>query len=148
MNHRRNAVKLGFFALALLATPSAAQQSGTSPMEQFGHEIGADYVLFNYTQLYDYWHTLADESARMTVHDFGLTSEGRPQIMAIITSPQNHRQIERYQEISARLAHAEGVSDDSGGCAPKLTIRKPGMVCFACSMAAMHVSTAFLGAVV
>ena len=111
MNHFRFTSQLGFLTLALLATPAAAQQSGTSPTEQFGHEIGADYVLFNYTQLYDYWHVLADESERITVHDFGLTSEGRPQIMAIITSPENHRQIERYQEIAARLAHAEGVTE-------------------------------------
>ncbi len=55
MTHRKFASHLGFLTLALLAAPTAAQQSGTSPTEQFGHEIGADYVLINYTELYDYW---------------------------------------------------------------------------------------------
>ena len=34
----------------------------------------------------------------------GTTAEGRPMLMAIITSPENHRKLARYQEISRRLA--------------------------------------------
>ncbi|RMH12025.1 MAG: peptidase [Gemmatimonadetes bacterium] len=99
--------------LALAATlPVGAQQHVTSPEEAFGHPIGADYQLIDYTQLYEYWHTLASESDRMTVHDIGLTEEGRPQIMAIITAPANRPHLDRYREIARRLAKAEGVSED------------------------------------
>src|SRR3970282_1485676 len=48
----------------------------------------------------------------MVVQEIGKTAEGRPQLMAIITSPQNHRNLARYQEISRRLALAEGLTDD------------------------------------
>ena len=97
---------------AALALPATAQVAVTSPEQQFGHEIGADYELPNYTQLYEYWQKLASESERMSVHDIGLTSEGRPQIMAIITSPENRVNLDRYRDISRRLAKAKGVSEE------------------------------------
>ena len=97
---------------AALALPAIAQVAVTSPEQQFGHEIGADYELPNYTQLYEYWQKLASESDRMSVHDIGPTSEGRPQIMAIITSPENRVNLDRYRDISRRLAKAKGVSEE------------------------------------
>lgn len=42
----------------------------------------------------------------------GPTAEGRQQYMAIITSPQNHLDIDHYKEISRRLALAEGLTDE------------------------------------
>src|SRR5258708_4954581 len=32
--------------------------------------------------------------------------------MAVITSPENHRNLARYRDIAQRLAHAEGVTED------------------------------------
>ena len=82
----------------------------TSPEEQFGHELGADYQLVNYEGLTAYWHLLAEQSDRMTLESIGRTEEGREQWMATITSPANRPGLERYKEISRRLAHAEGVT--------------------------------------
>ena len=96
-------------ALVLVAGPLGAQQRLTSPKEQFGHDIGADYVLPDYTQFVEYWKKLAGESDRMTLDTIGLTAEGRPQLMAIITSPANRPNVERYRQIAERLARAEGV---------------------------------------
>jgi len=93
-------------ALGLLAHagPAAAQQRLTSPEQQFGHPIGADYVLPNYQQLVEYWQRLDAESDRMTLVDMGRTAEGRTQYMAIVTSPQNHASLQRWREISRTLA--------------------------------------------
>ena len=44
----------------------------------------------------------------MKVVEIGKTAEGRPQLMAIITSPENHKKLDRYKEISRRLAHGRG----------------------------------------
>ena len=94
-------------ALALLlATSAGAQQRLTSPREQFGHDIGADYVLPNYQQLVAYWQKLDGQSDRMTMVDMGRTAEGRTQWMAIVTSPENHRQLERWRTTSEQLARA------------------------------------------
>ena len=102
------------FGLSVAPASSAvsAQQRVTTPQQEFGHEIGADYQLVNYTQLYGYFQKLAGESDRMTVEDIGLTEEGRPQVMAVITSPANHANLDRYREISRRLAKADGLSED------------------------------------
>jgi hypothetical protein len=97
---------------ALAALPLAAQQPRlTSPEQFFGHQIGADYVLPNYTKFHEYWIRLANESDRMILDTIGTTAEGRPQIMAIVSSPENLRNRERYRQIAERLARAEGVSE-------------------------------------
>jgi len=93
--------------LFAFASGAAAQPRVTTPEQQFGHPIGADYVLPDYTQFVAYWEKLARESDRMVLDTIGRTAEGRPQLMAIVTSPQNHRNLERYQQIARRLALAE-----------------------------------------
>lgn len=95
----------------LLTAPASAQTAVTTPEQQFGHSIGADYVLPNYTQFMDYWETLARESDRMVLDTIGTTAEGRPQLMAIITAPENHAGLDRYQEIARTLALAKDVTD-------------------------------------
>ncbi len=84
----------------------------TTPLEEFGFNLGDDYQLANYTQLEAYWRKLASESDRMTLEVIGTTAESRPIYMAVITSPENHRSLDRYKDISRRLALAEGVSED------------------------------------
>ncbi|MBT8398532.1 MAG: peptidase, partial [Gemmatimonadetes bacterium] len=101
--------------LLLIATfavfPPVLGAQVTSPEEEFGHMVGANYELVNYTELQAYWEKLAGESDRMVLDTIGLTEEGRPQLMAILTSPENHRELDRYRNIARRLALAEGVSE-------------------------------------
>jgi hypothetical protein len=97
---------------AMLTSAVFAQTPVTSPKEQFGHEIGADYVLPNYQQLMAYWHKLDRESDRMIVQEIGKSAEGRPQLMVIISTPQNHARLARYREIAQRLTLAEGLSEE------------------------------------
>src|SRR6202163_4076396 len=99
--------------LSLLVAPALlpAQSRITSPLAQFGHSIGDDYFLANYSQMIDYWRKLDRESDRMKMVRIGATAEGRPIWMAIVTSPENHRKLARYQEISRRLALAENLTD-------------------------------------
>ncbi len=97
------------------AAPEAQSRGGaaiTSPAAEFGHNFGDDYFLANYRQIEAYWRKLALESDRMVLEDMGKTAEGRSQLMAVVTSPANHRNLARYKEISRRLALAEGLTDD------------------------------------
>src|SRR5262245_21560144 len=98
--------------LLLVTASLQAQPKITSPKEQFGFNIGDDYSLANYTQLVDYWKKLDRESDRMSVVDIGKTAEGRTIYMAIITSPENQKNLAKYKDISRRLALAEGLTDD------------------------------------
>ncbi|HXH05461.1 MAG TPA: M14 metallopeptidase family protein, partial [Vicinamibacterales bacterium] len=97
--------------LVALASAAPVAQSVTSPRQFFGHDIGADYQLPNYRQLAEYWQRLDRESDRLRVVEIGRTAEGRAQLMAIVTSPDNHRRLERYKEIARRLALAEDLDE-------------------------------------
>jgi hypothetical protein len=111
---RRARVSTGFFAGALLLVFGAAglaQTPVTSPFDEFGFDIGDDYHLANYTQLAAYWAKLAAESDRMELEIIGETAEGRPMLMAVISSPANLANLDRYKDISRRLALAEGVGE-------------------------------------
>jgi hypothetical protein len=98
-------------AFVFCAPAMSAQGSITSPKQQFGFNIGDDYKLANYTQFEAYWHKLAKESNRMKLVEIGKTAEGRPQLMSIISSPANLAKLDRYKEISRKLAMAEGLTD-------------------------------------
>ena len=100
-----------FLALGavLAASAAPAQTRVTSPREQFGHEIGADYVLPNYRQLVAYWQKLDAQSDRMRLVDIGKTAEGRTEYMAIVSSPANLRALEQHRSTVRRLALARGV---------------------------------------
>ena len=113
---RRARLRVALTALLLVSAADARAQTAavTSPKQHFGFNIGDDYQLATYTQFVEYWQKLDKESDRMKVVEIGKTAEGRPQLMAIITSPENHRKLERYKEISRRLALAEG-SDRRAG---------------------------------
>ena len=90
--------------------PPALQSTVTSPKAFFGFNMGDDYSLANYQQLKGYWSKLERESDRVKVINIGTTEEGRPQVVAIVTSAANHRRLGRYQQIARRLALADGVN--------------------------------------
>src|SRR5579872_3971910 len=101
-------------ATALSVWPLFAQPvpKVTSPKDALGFNLGDDYQVANYTQLEAYWKKLATESDRMKLVDIGPTEEGRHQYMAIISSPDNIKKLDHYKEISQKLAHAEGLTED------------------------------------
>ena len=115
MQFRRiRAAALTAAVLAVVVTGPSAQTSSsvTTPKQFFGFNIGDDYRLANYSQFSEYFHKLEKETNRMKVVEIGKTSEGRPHLMAIVSSPENMKKLDRYREISAQLAHAEGLTDD------------------------------------
>src|SRR6476469_9671312 len=94
----RHLVALAIFVLS----PALHAQTPkvTTPKEHFGFNIGDDYCLANYQQLSSYWQKLERESDRVKLVRIGMTEEGRPQLMAVVTSPANQRALHRYQEIA------------------------------------------------
>ncbi len=116
MRTRRMPVLLLVLLAAVLAAPAVQTQSKITP-PQFTvggktYTAGDDYFLANYTQLQEYLATVDKESDRIQVVEIGKTAEGRPMLMAIVTSPENHKNLARYKDIANRLARAEGLSDE------------------------------------
>ncbi|GAB4032226.1 M14 family metallopeptidase [Spirosoma gilvum] len=87
-------------------------QTLPSPKEHFGFNIGDDYQLATYTQTEAYVKKLAAGSDRTKLVDIGLTEEGRHQFMLIVSSPENLKKLDRYKEISTKMARAEGISEE------------------------------------
>jgi hypothetical protein len=110
---RRHLASLALAAVCI--APLYAQAPArhiTTPKESIGFNMGDDYHMANYTQATAYIQKLATESDRMKLVDIGPTAEGRRQYMAIISSPENIARLDHYKEISAKLAHAEGLTDE------------------------------------
>jgi len=103
--------KILFLALVLTFRLSQAQTIST-PKEHFGFEIGDNYMLATYTQTEAYFKKLAAASNRVKLTSIGVTEEGRQQYMLIVTSPENHQKLDRYKEISVKMARAEGITDE------------------------------------
>jgi hypothetical protein len=107
---------LGLFLVSTLSISLRAAEPTTvriTPAKEIiGFNFGDDYTLSNYTQLSACMKQWAKESNRIKLVSIGNTEEGRPMYMAIITSPENHKHLEHYREISSKLALAEGLTDE------------------------------------
>jgi hypothetical protein len=102
---------LTVLALGLLAVTSWA--AVPAPKEHFGFTPGDDYKLADYTQIRSYFQKLAESSDRIRLVDFGRTSNGKPMLLAFISSAENLKELERYREISRRLALGEAVPEEA-----------------------------------
>ncbi len=93
-------------ALLVGAGMGQAVAVAPSPKSHFGFDIGDDYMLATYTQTEAYFRKVAAGSDRFRLVELGKTSEGRPQLMLIASSPANLARLEEYRSISERLARA------------------------------------------
>lgn len=84
-----------------------------TPREHFGFDPGEDYKLADYGQLAGYFRKLAAASDRMRLIEFGRSSMGRPMIAALISDAANLARLERYREISRRLALGEATQEEA-----------------------------------
>ncbi len=100
------------FILACVSVHVSWAQVPT-PKEHFGFAIGDDYHLANYTQTEAYFKKVAQAVPNLVkLQVIGKTEEGRDQIMMIVTSADNHKKLDRYKEISTKMARAEGLSEE------------------------------------
>lgn len=100
-----------WIVVGLLYASTAIAQTIPSPKQHFGFNIGDDYQLATYTQTAAYFQKLAATSDRVKLVDIGLTEEGRHQYMLIVSSAENIKHLDRYQQISQQLARAESLTE-------------------------------------
>jgi len=81
-----------------------------TPEEFYGHQIGADRKLARWDKIVEYfWHL--DASPCVKVVELGKTTDGHPFLLAVISSPDNLKDLERIRETNWRLAHPKGLSE-------------------------------------
>jgi len=98
--------------LVCLAVTTVAQPV-PSPKEHFGFNIGDDYCLASYTQTEAYFRKLDESSGRVICENIGETEEGRREVMLVISSPQNLRELSRFREISQKMGRAEIAEEEA-----------------------------------
>lgn len=91
-------------AAALCLAAAWSWAAVPAPKDHFGFTPGDDYKLANYTEISSYFQKLAQASDRIRLVEFGKTTNGRPMLLALISSPENLKNAERHRDISRRLA--------------------------------------------
>ncbi len=97
--------------VALFVPVFAQPPSLPTPESSLGFKPGDDYKLATYYESVEYFRQLDAASDRLTLVESGRTSYGRPYYFALVSSPENLADVERYRQIAQRLAHPEGLTD-------------------------------------
>jgi hypothetical protein len=75
-----------------------------SPAEVLGHQVGAPGELSRVADVHGYFRKLDAASDRVMVRVVGTSEEGREILLAVLSDPANLANLERLQEINARLS--------------------------------------------
>jgi hypothetical protein len=75
-----------------------------SPKDHLHHIVGAPGRLTYVADINAYMRTLADKSSRVKVFPIGKSEEGREMLLIAISDAENLAKLDRYREITARLA--------------------------------------------
>jgi hypothetical protein len=82
-----------------------------TPEDVIGHTIGSTHTRPD--QIVDYFETVAGVSDRVTFAEYGRTFENRPLVYAVVTSPANHRQLDRIRLANHSLSDRPADVSDS-----------------------------------
>src|SRR5262245_54277167 len=99
-------------ALALPVALVAQSRAIPSPESVFGFAPGADLKLATYDQVLTYFRQVDAASDRVKLVEAGTTLQGRTFYFALVSSPANLANVDRYREIARRLAHPQGLTDE------------------------------------
>ena len=91
-----------------LSAAAAAAAEVTSPEKHLGRPVGGDFTLADWTEVSGYYRKLADESPNVRVSVEGKTTEGREFLLAVISSEENLKNLDRIK------AHARTIADPRG----------------------------------
>jgi hypothetical protein len=87
-----------------LAQSKSAAKPVPTPESVFGFDVGADYHLADYAQITKYFQALAAASPRLKLEPIGKSGYGKDMFVAIISSEDNMRNLERYRNMVKQLA--------------------------------------------
>ena len=99
-------------ALVLLLAAAAAAQVPT-PKSVLGFNPTDDKTIADWNQITGYFTKLDKASPKVLVKEIGKTTLGKPIIVAFISSGENIRNLEKYRQISARLADPRTTKSDA-----------------------------------
>ena len=102
-------------ALSLLPLAGPQTAEIPTPETHFGFRMGADRQLASAEAIEKYFELVAAESDRVTITDLGPTTDGHRTIAAIISAPENIRNLEAIRQANRRLADPRSLSPEDAG---------------------------------
>lgn len=114
----------GLAAGVLIFAQSAAAQVPT-PESVLGFVPGADFHLATYEESVTYFEALAAASERIQLVEVGRTTEGRPWLAAVVSSPDNLARLEAIKSAARRLSDPRSLSQPE---ARRLAAETPAIV--------------------
>ncbi len=97
--------------VAVFATSPVLAREVPTPDSVLGFTPGEDRKLADWSQITGYFRKLDAASERVRVDEVGKTTEGRPFLIATITSEANMARLEEIRRDNLRLADPRGLSD-------------------------------------
>ena len=100
-------------ALLLAAAPvstAVAQGNIPTPSDVIGIPVGADRTLADWPQILRYFATLAQRSPSVKLDTIGRTTQGKPMIVAAISTPENIRRLDAIMAAQKRLSDPRPLS--------------------------------------
>lgn len=110
-----------------------------APGDFFGFQLGSDYKLAGWDQIVSYFRMLDDGSEKVQVLDLGQSTEGKPFIMAVISSAENMARLDEIKRASKRLSDSRGLNEET---ARTLARTEKIIVLITCSLHATEVGAA------
>ena len=125
-------------SIALLSRIASAQQPAglPDPESRFGFRLGSDGKLATADDIEQYFQTIAAASDRVKIVDLGTTTDGHRTIAAIVSAPENIRNLEQIRAANQRLADPRSIPDDE---ARRLASTQPAVIAIGASIHATEV---------
>jgi hypothetical protein len=102
----------GVAAVVVFLVASAGVAAGLESPETFlGFKPGADYKLAGWKQIEAYFRQAGRLSDRVHVQDIGRSSEGRPMLVALISSAENIKNLARCRQQQRQIADPRLIAD-------------------------------------
>ena len=96
--------------ITFLLTAALAIAEVPTPTSHFGHPMGEDRKLLDWSKVVSYFHALEKSSDRIKVEEYGTTVDGKPMLAAFISSPSTLKNLNKYKDIQAKLADPRKLS--------------------------------------
>ena len=100
-------------ALVIILLPNInTAQSLKSPEEFLGYKVGTDYKIADYETIQKYFKHLAENSKMIVYEEIGKTVQDRNMFMAILSSEDNIKNLDKLQNIVKQLSDPRKITDD------------------------------------
>jgi hypothetical protein len=122
----------------VLAAAALAWAAPPAPEQFFGHKMGADRTMPEWSKVVEYFRQLGAGSDRVQFLEYGRSTEGRPMVAGILSAPETLRRLEHYRQIQMRLSDPRRTSEAE---AAQLAAEGKTIVMITCSVHATEIAS-------